>query len=109
MLTEPELGALAVLLDLQPIEEQRLRAAIVGAAVYRLLAGRIARLSALQEGERVLGLLMDEEEEEEEEQSLRDELLHDTREAEGNASLASADLNAAAARARTSRRGRRAR
>lgn len=96
VLTEPELGALAVLLGIQPIEEQRLRAAIVGAAVYRLLAGRISRLSALNEGERVLRLLMDEEEEE---QSLRDELLHDTREAESNASLASADLNAVAARA----------
>src|SRR6185437_7110093 len=55
-----------------------------------------SRLSALNEGERVLGLLMDEEEEE---QSLRDELLHDTRAAESNASLASADLNAVAARA----------
>lgn len=96
VLTEPELGALAILIDLQPIEEQRLRAAIVGAAVYRLLAGRISRLSALQEGERVLELLMDEEEEE---QTLRDELLHETRETEGNASIVNADLNAAAARA----------
>ncbi len=96
VLTEPELGALAVLLGLQPIEEQRLRAAIVGVAIYRLLAGRISRLSAMREAERVLDLLMNEEEEE---QSLREELLHDTREAESNASLASADLNAAAARA----------
>src|SRR5579885_859797 len=96
VLTEPELGALAVLLQLQPQEEQRLRAAIFGAAIFRLLAGRISRLSALHEAERVLALLMDEEEEE---QSLRDELLRDTREAEGNASLASADLNAATARA----------
>ncbi len=96
VLTEPELGALAVLLGLHPIEEQRLRAAIVGVAIYRLLAGRISRLSAMREAERVLDLLMNEEEEE---QSLREELLHDTREAESNASLASADLNAAAARA----------
>jgi len=34
--------------------------------------------------------------EEEEEQTLRDELLRDTREMEGNASIVNADLNAAA-------------
>lgn len=63
VLNERELGALAGALHLDGYEVKRLRAALLGEAVRKLLTGRMSPMSALAEGERVAGLVLQEEEE----------------------------------------------
>lgn len=96
-LTDRELAAVSAGLPLQPEEERRLRAALVGEAVRQLLAGRVSGMSAEEEGERVVRLLMDEAEEEE---ALRDELrAQGSRRTGGAEPRPTADTNAAVAQA----------
>lgn len=71
ILNEREIAILAMALPLEHIEVRRLCAALTGEAVRQLLAGRVSAMSALQEGERVVDLLIEEEEDVE---SLRTEL-----------------------------------
>ena len=95
-LTEREVEAISAGLPLQPEEGRRLRAALLGEVVRQLLAGRVSGMSAEEEGERVVRLLMDEAEEEE---ALRDELRTRARQANGPDQSPTADTNAAVARA----------
>lgn len=95
VLSEPELAALAGALALEPEEERRLRAALFGEAIRKLLAGRVSRLSALREAARIAALLVDEEEDEE---SLRAELAADPH-VPSILNQPSADVNAAITRA----------
>lgn len=71
ILNEREIAILAAALQFEPIEVRRLCAALTGEAVRQLLAGRVSGMSALQEGERIVDLLIEEEEDVE---SLRTEL-----------------------------------
>ncbi|HEV2404578.1 MAG TPA: hypothetical protein VGR88_03950, partial [Ktedonobacterales bacterium] len=78
ILNEREIAILAAALQFEPIEVRRLCAALTGEAVRQLLAGesvrqllagRVSGMSALQEGERIVDLLIEEDVE-----SLRTEL-----------------------------------
>ena len=60
VLSERELLSVADAFSLDANEVHRLRAAIVGERVHRLLVGRVTRMSALEEGERVTELLLNE-------------------------------------------------
>lgn len=71
ILNEREIAILASALQFDHAEVRRLCAALTGEAVRQLLAGRVSAMSALQEGERVVALLIEEEEDVE---SLRVEL-----------------------------------
>lgn len=92
LLAHHEIDALANALALTSAEVARLHAAYVGEAVRRVLAGRISGISALEEGERVIDLVMREGAQEE---GLRDELMADP--STGELNLPSADVNAAIA------------
>jgi hypothetical protein len=63
VLNDRELGLVVGVLGLTPQEARRLRAAQLGEAVRKLLLGRVATMSALEEGERVVALVVAEEEE----------------------------------------------
>ncbi|MGH2514967.1 MAG: hypothetical protein ACRDHP_04865 [Ktedonobacterales bacterium] len=94
-LDSAELSAVASALDLEAHELRRLRAAMTGEALRKLLAGRISGMSAHEEGERIVGLLVEEGDDEEE---LRGEMaarVHAT----GDAVAPTADINAAVAHA----------
>jgi hypothetical protein len=60
-LSEREIAAVVQSLALDERDEHRLRAAMVGEAVRQLLSGRVSAMSAHDEGERVVQLLLDEE------------------------------------------------
>jgi hypothetical protein len=96
VLTAEELAQLGVALGLAAADERRLRAALLGEAVRRLLAGRISGMSALEEGERVMRLALEEGEDEE---TLRQELLAKARALHHEAPAPTADTNATITRA----------
>lgn len=92
VLSAPELTTLAAELGFAPEEEQRIRAALLGEAVHRLLMGRVSKLTALEEGERILELVLAESEDDE---TLREALLRGARRVEGEPRPPAADVNAA--------------
>ncbi len=90
-LSAPELTVLGTELDLTPSEEQRLRAALLGEAVHRLLVGRVSTMTALEEGERLIQLIVTESEDDD---TLHETLLQNARRVEGHTSYPTADTNA---------------
>lgn len=93
-LSAPELTTLTTELGFSAEEEQRIRAAILGEAVHRLLLGRVTKLTALEEGERIIELVLTESQDDE---TLREALLRGARRVEGQPQHPAADVNAAVA------------